>query len=213
LRLAGWRVLVFDNSGVWSDISDLPYYLMINPNQYYYKTQTLDESTIYDISNLIPEDQQIFTDLFLQDVWNNRFSYGFGWLMIILEEAQLYARNIRGKVTQNLLRICSAGRNRQVRTLAITPDLALIDPSIIRLCGQRYHGRLGIEENSKRKFRSYYGKQVTDTATKLETGQFLYLNRNKLEVVRVPLFEPVTQPQQYIEPKPQKKTLLQRIFG
>jgi hypothetical protein len=211
--LAGWKVIVFDNSGVWRDISDIPYYIEVEPRQYYYMVQTLGVSAIYDISNLIPKDQQRFTDMFLQHVWDNRLSYGFEWLMVILEEAQLYARNIRGKVAQNLLRIGSAGRNRQVRVVAITPDLALIDASLIRLCGQRYHARLGIEENAKRKFRAYYGKEITKTATELQTGEFLYLNNNQLTKIQAPLFEPLSQPQPYQEPQPPKKTLLERIFG
>jgi hypothetical protein len=82
------------------------------------------------------------------------------------------------------------------------------------LCGQRYHTRVGIEENSKRKFRAYYGKEMTDIATKLQTGEFLYLNKNQLIKIRVPLFEPVTQPQEYREPEPENpESLIKRILG
>ncbi|UCB60115.1 MAG: hypothetical protein JSW72_08400, partial [Candidatus Bathyarchaeota archaeon] len=122
----------------------------------------------------------------------------------------------RGHVSQNLFRIMHSGRNKQVRVLAITTDLALIDPSFIRLCGQRYHARLGIEENSKRKYRSYYGKQWLETTENLETGQFVYLNVNELSLISVPLFESKCKPKDYIEynssQSQTKRSLINRIL-
>ena len=117
----------------------------------------------------------------------------------MLEEFELYARNIRGTLSQNLFRICHAGRNKQIRTLGITTDLALIDASFIRLCGQRYHARLGIEENSKRKYKSYYGKKWLEITEKLRTGSFVYLHTNELTKIRIPMFHRTTLKPQNIE--------------
>ena len=110
----------------------------------------------------------------------------------------------------------SAGRNQHILVLAITVDLALIDPSFIRLCQQRYHARLGIEENSKRKFRNYYGLDWCRIATEgLDLGFFIYLLRNKLKVINVPCFETKRIPKPFYIPKPlpkpQPKSLWTRI--
>lgn len=67
----------------------------------------------------------------------------------------------------------------------------------MRLAEQRYHGKLGIEENSKRKFKAYYGSDWCRVATEgLEVGDFIYLCKGKLKVVSVPLFQAKTLPQE-----------------
>jgi hypothetical protein len=75
----------------------------------------------------------------------------------------------------------------------------LIDTSFIRLCSQRFHGRLGIEENSKRKFKSYYGSEWTEQAMKLDLGQFVYLNDKALKVVYSEDFKPKTRPEAILQ--------------
>lgn len=115
--------------------------------------------------------------------------------LIIFEEFELIGRNAR--FADNLHRMLHVGRNLKIRVLGITTDLALIDPSFIRLCQQRYHARLGIEESSKRKFKAYYGSDWCRVATEgLEVGDFIHLCKRKLQVVSVPLFEPKTLPQE-----------------
>ena len=139
----------------------------------------------------------------------------------MLEESELIAKNIRGRAAQNLFRMCHAGRNKKVRVLMITTDLALIDSSFIRLCLQRYHGRLGIEQNSKTKFKSYYGSQWLEQTMKLRLGEFLYLNDTELKVVQSENWQPKTKPTDYndsedygyITIQPQKPSLWKRILG
>lgn len=197
LHKLGYRILVFDNSGVWRQKSDLPYYHEVTFREYYelYKIPIIqNESIVYDISNLVPETQKTFVDFILRDLWEHRTNEHFVWVLTVFEEFELYARNIRGTLSQNLFRICHAGRNKQIRTLGITTDLALIDASFIRLCQQRYHARLGIEENSKRKMRNTYSKKWATIMEKLPTGQFVYLNKNRLQRIRTPLFESTHTP-------------------
>ena len=108
----------------------------------------------------------------------------------------------------------SAGRNHAIRILAVSVDLALIDSAFIRLCGQRYYGRLNIEENSKRKFRNYHGLDWTRVATELDLGYFIYLLRDRLKIIHVPLFQPKRLPEAYPVPKPiqpQPKSLWTQI--
>jgi len=163
----------------------------------------------------IPDQQKFFVDKVLKDLWDSRVNNPSNqWTLVALEEFELFGRNIRGPVGQNLFRIMHAGRNQRIRVLAITTDLALIDASFIRLCQQRYHARLAIEDNSKRKFRGYYGGDWCRIAQELDLGFFIYLLRNKLKIVHVPLFQSKRLPAPYtpitFEP-PTPKSLWQRM--
>lgn len=218
LQTINWKIVCFDNTGVWRQISDLPRFYQVTEQNIDLESKTVNypfssQSVIYDTSLLIPDHQKLFVDKVLRDLWDGRVNNPSNqWILIALEEAQLFMKNIRGSAGQNLLRIASAGRNWKVRILALTVDLALIDPSIIRLCGQRYHGRLGIEDNGKRKFRGYYGGDWCRVAQELNLGYFIYLLKDKLKIVHVPLFEPKRLPVPYT-PKiiEQPKGLWQRI--
>jgi len=187
-----WRLIVFDNSGIWREISDLPFVHTVEG-----KTIPLEDlDIIYDLSFLTPQTQRKAVDRFFKEYWNlvrRRRKKQRKRTLIVLEEFQMYGRNSR--YSDNLARIMCTGRNLKIRVLAVTVDLALIDPMFIRLCEQRYHGKIGIEENSKRKFKSYYGLDWCRVATEgLEVGDFIYLNKGKLKIVSVPLFEPKTLP-------------------
>lgn len=142
------------------------------------------------------------------DIWNtriNRTDPNNLWLMC--EEAETYLRNIRGDKAEEFYRLVHIGRNINVRCILITTDLALLDASIIRLCQIRFHGLLGIEENAKRKFRAYYGKDITEQATQLETGQFLRLHKKRLEFIKVREFTAKRRPQLYLHfDQPEKQS-------
>lgn len=221
LKTLNWQIIAFDNSSVWKKISDIPICIEISEDENYYQVPILEgESVVYDISQLIPEQQKRLIDFVLRDVWENRDGENFEWLLIVLEEFELFGRTTRGKVAQNMFRIMHAGRNRQIRTLAITTDLALVDSSFIRLCSLRYHGRINFESNSKRRFRQYYGKEWLEVANSLPLGQFIYLNKDKLQQINVPLFQTKNKPISYAQylqslqptPKP-KRGFWARLLG
>ena len=107
---------------------------------------------------------------------------------MILEESELYCRNVRGELSESIYRIMAVGANQQIRVIAISPCLSVIDPLFIRLCGQRFHFRLAVEENSLRKFRRYYGGDYTRIVQNLDVGFALYYLNAKLKVVHIPLF-------------------------
>ena len=222
LQNIDWKIVAFDNVGIWKQISDIPTFYRVRKarnydeetKEWYYPYPT--ESMIFDMSLLIPDLQKSFVNDCLERIWNTQVRMeGKQWTLIVLEEFQLYGRNIRGSVSQNVLRAMSAGRNWKIRTLAISVDLALCDPAFIRLCGQRFYGRLNIEENSKRKFRNYHGLDYTRIATELDLGYFIYMLRDKLKIIHVPLFQPKRLPQPYPVPKiriqPPKPSLWQRF--
>jgi len=212
LQNFNWQIICFDNTGVWRKISDLAIWHQVSETLNY---PFPNSSTIYDTSLLIPDDQKILVDEVLKDLWDSRVNNPSNqWTLVVLEEFELFGRNIRSPIGQNLFRIMHAGRNQRIRVLGITTDLALIDPSFIRLCQQRYHARLAIEDNSKRKFRGYYGGDWCRIAQELDLGNFIYLLRDKLKVVHIPLFEPRRLPAPYPPPTielPKPKGLWQKI--
>jgi len=220
LQNFNWKILCFDNTGIWRTISDLSTWYQVTEQKIDLESKTVsypfpNSSTIYDTSLLIPDHQKLFVDKVLRDLWDSRVNNPSNqWTLVILEEFELFGRNIRGPVGQNLFRIMHAGRNQRIRVLAITTDLALIDASFIRLCQQRYHAKLAIEDNGKRKFRGYYGGDWCRIAQELDLGFFIYLFKNKLKIVHAPLFEPKRLPQPYtpkIIEQPKQKGLWQRI--
>lgn len=192
LKKLDWRIVCFDNSGIWREISDLPFVETIEGDRLVIE----DLNKIYDLSFLTPKSQRQAVDRFFQEYWailRHTPKRRRRHTLVVLEEFQTYGRNSR--YSDNLARIMCTGRNLKIRVLAVAVDLALIDPFFIRLCQQRYHGRLGIEENSKRKFKSYYGGDYTKIACEgLGTGDFIYIINNKIKVVSVPCFEAKTLP-------------------
>jgi hypothetical protein len=170
-------------------------------------------SLIYDISNLLPVSQKEFVERVLNDLWKSRIQQQNNhFVLVVFEEFQLYAKNVRGNVSQNILRIMSVGSNHGIRCLGITPDMSLIDCAFIRLAQQRYHFKLGNEPNAKRRFRAYYGLDWCRTARHLEQGFCIYVNKEKLKVAKIPMFTSSRIPQPYREPEPEKKpTIWQKI--
>lgn len=195
LHKLGWKIITFDNSGIWKDKSDIPYYYTVKPQEWFYQLPTINKSIIYDISDLLPQQQKDLVDSYLMNYWNNRTNESYLWSLIVLEEFQLFGRSVRGWTAQNIFRIMHTGRNKQIRVLAICTDLSLVDTSLIRLCGQRFHGKLGIEENSRRKYRNYYGKKWLQITEKLNIGEFVYLNKNRLQKLKIPCFQSAHKPQ------------------
>jgi len=50
-------------------------------------------------------------------------------------------------------------------------------------------------------------------AINLELGKFLYLNKNRLETIRVPLFESTNKPVEYVKPEKPKKGFWTGLLG
>lgn len=213
LMRKGWQVIVFDNVGHWKTKSSVRTYFQVSETTMHYVLPR--RSIIYDISLLLPSYQKEFVENVLMDVWKSRVNRNSSqWLLVVFEEFQLYARNVRGNVSQNILRIMSVGANHKIRCLGITPDLSLIDCAFIRLCGQRYHFRLGNEPNAKRRFRAYYGLDWCRVSLGLEVGCLIYYVNEKLKVQCVPLFmtDRLSEPYREPEEKP-KKSLWQKIVA
>jgi len=213
LMRQGWQVIIFDCVGHWRTKSSVGTYFQVSEATMSYVLPR--RSIIYDISLLLPSYQKEFVENVLMDVWKSRVNRNPSqWLLVVFEEFQLYGKNVRGNVSQNILRIMSVGANHKIRCLGITPDLSLIDCAFIRLCNQRYHFRLGNEPNAKRRLRAYYGSDWCRVALGLDVGCLIYYVNEKLKVKCIPLFLTDRLSMPYEVPKePEKKSLWQRIVG
>lgn len=188
LMCNGWQIIAFDNCGNWKSKSSIPTALRVKKDNN--ESVNFAKSMICDLSLLKLKAQKRFIERFLERLWLLRVvSKSDKWILCIFEEFQLMAKNLRGELSQNLLRIMSVGANWRIRCLGITPDLSLIDPCFIRLSQQRYHFRLGNEPNAKRRFRAYYGFDWCRITKELDVGFCVYVNKDKLEVWKIPLFE------------------------
>jgi len=212
LMLNNWQILCMDSVGVWKEKSSIPTFFTVSEKTMRYVLPKR-ESIIFDISMLLPSYQREFIEAILNDVWQFRVKQKpKHWCMIVLEEAHQYMRNLRGLVSQSLMRICSVGANHGIRTLAISPSLTGIDTEFRRLANQRYHFRILPEANAKRRFASIYSKDWYRVCKSLDTGFCLYYLNEKLKVVKIPLFQSNVKPTPYREPKPEKKpTIWQKI--
>jgi len=188
LRENDFNVIAFDNSGSWKDVSDLPNYNLVSKENK--ANISPSRNMLLDISLLRPSDQRTFVDQVLEYFWLSHVNANSKeWQIIILEEFQLYGRWLRGRLSENIYRIMSVGANQKIRIIAITPSMSLIDPLFIRLCSQRFHFKLSIEENSLRKFRRYYGGDFTKIVQNLDVGFCLHYLKGKIRIVKVPLFK------------------------
>ena len=221
-----WKVVSVDPTSKWKEVSDIPEYYTLREQRNYDEESKQwfypfpKSSLLYDTSLLIPKMQVSFVNQLSRDLWNFQVrTRSKQWCLLSLEESQLYMRYLKSDASQSLLRIASSGRNQLIRLLAISPDLALIATDFIRLCGQRWHARLSLEENSKRKFNRTYGTDWTEVALHLDLGCFMYVDTSKeiMKVYCIPCFQSKRTPQVYRapmvttpEPKP-RKTLWQRF--
>lgn len=205
----GYTLIVLDVSGVWKHISDLPFYIPVKKVNGKIKIPLFEQNTsrIYDLSTLKLSEIKKVVEKLSEIIWNERVNQiNPVPTFLFLEESEIFCKSIRSNDTESLFKLIHVGRNFNTRCLLISTDLALIDASIIRLCGVRFHGFLNVEENSKRKFRAYYGLDWCRIANEgLGVGDFIRFLQHKrdkpLEVVSVPLFVPKTKPRQYV-PKP-----------
>lgn len=212
LMRQNWQIIVIDGTGIWKQKSSIPYYQVISETTMkFYLTQ---ESIIYDTSRLLPSYQREFIENLLSEIWLSRIDQPTDkWLLIVLEESHLFMRHIRGRASENLLRICSVGRNVRIRTLAISPSFVGLDAEFRRLSQQRYHFKIPNEANTKRRFCSIYSKDWYRCAKELDVGFCIYYLNEKMKITKIPLFISQRKPQPFIKPEPEKKGFWKTVLS
>jgi len=114
LMANNWQILCMDSVGVWKEKSSVPTFFTVSEKTMKYVLPKR-ESMIFDISMLLPSYQREFIEAILNDVWQYRVKQKpKHWCLIVLEEAHQYMRNLRGLVSQSLMRICSVGANHGI---------------------------------------------------------------------------------------------------
>jgi len=201
LRNHNYFVAYIDVVGNIKHVSDLPYYLKVDPKKWCLILRT--EGILIDISELLLEEQLAYIDQFFRIYWTFRKA-NVEWkrqAIIILEESELYCQYLRSKTAQQIFRIVMSGRNEPIRTrvMAISPRIANVDTSISEMCEQIYLGST-IGERNAVKIRALLGKEYIDIARELETGQFIWKHGKQIDIVKVPLFERETRPIEIREP-------------
>lgn len=204
----GFQIYAIDSTGIWKRKSSIPNYYQVSETTLRYVLP--NSSMIYDVSRLTASYQREFLENILGEIWLRRLDNYNKWLMIAIEEAHLLMRNIRGRASENLLRIASVGRNINVRVLGISPSFVGLDAEFRRLAQQRYHFKLPNESNTKRRFCSIYNKDWHRVAKELDVGFCIYYNNERMKIVKIPYFQTSKVSQAYVEPK-QEPSLWQKL--
>lgn len=190
LMKCGWDVVVFDPVGVFRKKSSIPYYQKLHEGKVNC-LKLVSPGIVFDMSNLYIDSQKELVNNFCKWLWESRVNEDpdkLRPLMIILEEAQIYTRNIKSETAQELFRLAMAGRNISVRLALLSPRLNNISTEFIFLATQRFIG-LSNEENVSRKIRAMYGKTIAEQCKFLNIGEFIYGNRSdKPYWIKVPEF-------------------------
>lgn len=121
-------------------------------------------------------------------------AYYSAWMkkpaVIVLEEAQLYARYLSSGTGQQIMRIVTAGANPPFRTrlMAITPRISRVDTDVADGCQQRW---LGITDGARDrlKIRDLFGPKYVPIAKELDQGQFVWKHGRHMNIVRTPEYK------------------------
>jgi hypothetical protein len=190
LKHEGINICVFDSSLDWIRRGSISQYVTV---QQYSRLEVPEQSMIFDISRLTPLQQQECVENFNRKLFEAQLNSD-KWFYLVFEEAQLHfpLNSIRGKRFQNSARILTVGRNVGISMCAISQFPALIEKELIKNAQQIYIGCTA-EPNTLAYWRGMLGSK-TDKLKKLQNGQFLYYNRNKISEIEI-------QPFQYTAPK------------
>lgn len=177
-------IVCFDPSLDWIQRSSISQYMKVKPDT---DLSIPNESMIYDVSLLSPNQQQKIVERFSKELFEsqaqtkNRKQY-----LIVFEEAHtyFYQGSMRSKKCQNSVRLLSVGRNVDVCCLLISQFASMLDKFTIKhSMSQAYFGYTR-EPNDLKYLRKILGDKAKEL-TKLEDGQFLYLNRNRISKIGI----------------------------
>jgi hypothetical protein len=179
-------VVVFDPSMDWLKKSSIEQYFTVKPCSELLVPET---STIFDISRLTPNQAQRSVEQFCKKLFEFQLDNSAKRFYLVFEEAQIFfsLNSLRSLKTQNAMRILTTGRNFNVSLCAISQFAATIDKELVKHAGQIFLGYAS-ELNTLAYWKGILGKKAEDLK-KLQNGQFVYFNRNKISLTEIKPYE------------------------
>ena len=197
LKNEGVICIVFDPSTDWIQRSSVGQYFMVKP---FSDLQIPETSTIFDLSQLTPIEQQRLVENFNKKLFEYQL-HSAKRFYLVFEEAQIFfpLNSLRSLKTQNTMRILTTGRNFGVSLCAISQFAATIDKELVKHASQIFLGYAS-ELNTLSYWKGILGKKA-EQLKELDNGEFVYFNRNKIGRIQIEPYEAVVQKQQITIPQ------------
>lgn len=193
----GIIAVVFDCSGDWVKRSSIGEYVKADCLS---DLDIPEHSIIVDTSMLTPMQQQQCVERFCKKLFEFQL-HSAKRFYVIFEEAQIFfpLNSLRSLKTQNTMRILTTGRNFNISVCAISQFPALIDKELVKHAGQIFLGYAS-EPNTLGYWKGILGKKAEELK-KLQNGQFVYFNRNKISLTEIEPYDATIQKQQIAIPQ------------
>jgi len=193
-------VVIFDPSTDWIARSNIPRFVKIEP---YRLLEVPSESVIYDISLLAPNQSQRIVENFAKKLFESQvMCQNRKQHLVVFEEAHTYFSQgcMRAKALANCVRLVSVGRNVNISCLLVSQFASLLDKFVVKhSLSQAWFG-FTREPNDLKYLKQILGKN-SEYLTKLESGEFLFLDRTGVNKVVVESYETKVQKHQISTPQ------------
>jgi hypothetical protein len=176
----GVNVYVIDPSLAWLGNSPIRNVIQIPKGSGSFSMEL--RSTVFDVSRLGYAERFAFVRNFCKILTDGHLNGYSAPEMVVFEECHSYLPNgcTRSKKYSDIVDFVTIGGNYNLSFAAITQFSASVDKAIVKLAQQRYFG-LTSEDNDKRYVKSFIGKNWIPELINLQSGQFIYQNRNSIQ--------------------------------
>jgi hypothetical protein len=210
-------VMIFDPSRDWIERSAIPRVMTVEPNAI---LDVPNESVIFDVSLLSPNKTRQIVEAFCKRLFEYQASKPKSerrQYVMFFEECHtyFYQNCMRSKNSENTVKTLSVGRNVSISCLLISQFASMIDKFAVKhALSQSWYG-FTREPNDLKYLEGILGKKAKQL-TKLNDGEFLFLNRSNLKKIQIEPYEssvakkqiviPETKPIEPIKPLPKSQT-------
>jgi hypothetical protein len=148
-------------------------------------------STVFDISRVPVAKRFLFANQLCQTLMDAHVNGHMRWECVIFEEAHTYLPNGCMRSLQKYgptVDFVTQGRNYNLTFGLLTQFASQVDKLPVKLCEQRYFGWT-YERNDKDYIKAILGKERAEECASLETGEFLYQKRDKIQRISTSKFD------------------------
>lgn len=185
--MTSYSISFLPNIGI-EERSDIQQYMKVEP---YTSLEIPNESVIYDLSQLSPIESQIVVERFSKRLFgyqaeiSDRKQY-----LIVFEESHVYFPQgcMKAKRMQNSVRMLSVGRNVDIAVLLVSQFASMIDKFAVKHSLSQTWLGFSREPNDLRYLKEIIGDHVKEL-TKLEDGQFMFMDRNGISKIAIEPFD------------------------